>query len=158
MTANTTFTKTLDWTVANAKTSKTLGYDREQAYHAYLDQYKDETDADRAIWFSHIIASDDCKRFLNGTVFQSFDECVNKYRDHLFDMACSTVYGAEKTRTVHLHYELMFTNDFDVDVPAYLDADGISQYLADHWGEEPIDSQTDMDQLRVDHSDWDWEY
>lgn len=157
MTANMTFAKAFDWTVANVKTSKTLGYDREQAYRAYLDQYKDETDADRAIWFSHIIASDDCKRFLNGTVFQSFDECVNKYRDRLFGIAYSTVYGVKATRVVHLHYELTFVNDFDVAVPAYLDEDGINQYLEDHW-EELIDAHTDMDQLRVDHSDWDWEY
>lgn len=157
MTANTTFTKTLDWTVANVKTSKTLGYDREQAYRAYLDQYKNETDADRAIWFSHIVASNDCKRFLNGTIFQSFDECVSKYRTHLFDIAYSTVYEVKATRTVHLHYELTFVNDFDVAVPAYLDEDGINQYLEDHW-EELIDAHTDMDQLRVDHSDWDWEY
>lgn len=157
MTANTTFTKTLDWTVANVKTSKTLGYDREQAYRAYLDQYKNETDVDRAIWFSHIVASNDCKRFLNGTIFQSFDECVSKYRTHLFGIAYSTVYEVKTTQTVHLHYELTFVNDFDVTVPAYLDEDDVNQYLEDHW-EELIDAHTDMDQLRVDHSDWDWEY
>ena len=90
-------------------------------------------------------------------MFQSFDECVNKYRDHLFDIAYSTVYGVKATRVVHLHYELTFVNDFDVNVPTYLDEDGINQYLEDHW-EELIDAHTDMDQLRVDHSDWDWEY
>lgn len=67
------------------------------------------------------------------------------------------MYGVKATRVVHLHYGLTFVNDFDVNVPTYLDEDGINQYLEDHW-EELIDAHTDMDQLRVDHSDWDWEY